>query len=394
MNIDKAGISNKILIGFSFLCMAVFGFLSSTQGVVLPVIKQQFNISFTTVGLILFFSSIGYLFATFSGGFLLRRFGYKKIMIIAFTILISTSILFFISKVFFLIIIGFFLMGFSFGFFEVAVNSLVVSLIIKNTVILMNFTHLFYGVGASIGPIYASKVVNSSFDWSMIYVFFSALLIGAIFFIFIIKFPKIKNDKNDNSIFNFSIFKDKVIWLFSIMLGLTLAVEMSISSWLVNYLTFSRNLTTKESSLYITLFFVFFTFGRLVSGFIAKKVGHFTIVIWYFIGSTITILVASLLGNSFIFLFSISGFFISVFFPVIMVIIAEKYPKSITSILGSIITFAGIIGMVLVFFIGKVNDLFGVLYSMPVIVIYSIIGLGLTIYISKMKEMAKTNEGY
>ncbi len=374
--------------------MAVFGFLSSTQGVVLPVIKQQFNISFTTVGLILFFSSVGYLFATFSGGFLLRKFGYKKIMIIAFTILISTSILFFISKVFFLIIVGFFLMGFSFGFFEVAVNSMVVSLIIKNTVILMNFTHLFYGVGASVGPIYASKVVNSSLNWSMLYVFFSILLIGVIFFILVIKFPMIKSGENDSSIFNFSIFKDKVIWLFSIMLGLTLAVEMSISSWLVNYLTFSRNLTTKESSLYITLFFVFFTFGRLVSGFIAKKVGHFTIVIWYFIGSTITILVASLLGNSFIFLFSISGFFISVFFPVIMVIIAEKYPKSITSILGSIITFAGIIGMVLVFLIGKVNDLFGVFYSMPVIVIYSIIGLGLTIYISKMKEMAKTHEGY
>lgn len=285
-------------------------------------------------------------------------------------------------------------MGFSFGFFEVAVNSLIVSLIIKNTVILMNFTHLFYGVGASIGPFYASKVVNSSLDWSMIYVIFSILLISAMFFILLIKFPRTKREKNKGSIFDFSIFKDKIIWLFSIMLGLTIAVEMSMGSWLANYLTFFRGLTTKESSLYITLFFVFFTFGRLVSGFIAKKIGHFTIIIWYFIGSVITILTASLLSNSFLILFSVSGFFISVFFPVIMVIIAKKYPKSITSILGSIITFAGIISMILVFLIGKINDLFGVLYSMPVIVIYSIIGLGLTVYISKMKEMDKTYESY
>jgi len=103
--------------------MIIFGFLSSIKGVTLPLIKEQYDISFTNSGLILFFSSVGYLASTFFGGFIIHKTGYKKVLLLSFVLIAIGSAVFSLVNEYYLIVLGYFLLGTSFGLIEVAVNS-------------------------------------------------------------------------------------------------------------------------------------------------------------------------------------------------------------------------------------------------------------------------------
>ena len=368
--------------------MAIFGFLSSTKGVALPLIKEQYNISFTNTGLILFFSSVGYLSATFMGGFLINKIGYKKILILAFITTAIGCVIFPLANNYALVVLGYGLLGLSFGLFEVSVNSLAVKIFIRNAVVLMNLTHLFYGVGASIGPIFSSYILKSGFNWSYIYLFFIAIIIISVVIIIPIKFPKIDNISNNTETNLLSNLKtlifDKKIWLFALLLGFCMSIEMGLSSWLANYLIVAKGLIVEKSSYYLTLFFVFFTLGRLVSGFIAEKIGHIKIIVIYIIGFMVVVILGLVLNDKMVFLFSVAGFFVSIFFPTIMVIIANEYKENTSQALGTIISFSAIISMTSVFIIGKVNDLIGVSYGMVLILFYGVISI-LFMYLLKRK---------
>jgi len=133
-------------------------------------------------------------------------------------------------------------------------------------------THLFYGIGASIGPTFSSYVLKLGYKWSYIYLFFIFFIFISILILIVIKFPKVdKPIKQDEKLLsNFkSLVKDKKLWIFIFLLGFCISIEMGVGSWIANYLIFAKGLVVEKSSFYLTLFFIFFTFGRLVSGFIA-----------------------------------------------------------------------------------------------------------------------------
>lgn len=364
--------------------MATFGFLSSTKGITLPIIKEQFGINYTSSGLILFFSSIGYLSATFSTGFLITKFGFKKVLIGAFSVSIGSAVVFFLSSSYALVIFGYFLMGFSFGLFEVSVNSLAVKIFIRNIVVLMNLTHLFYGVGAAIGPSYSSFIIKSGFNWSYIYLFFIAVLAFSIIAIIPVRFPAPDVTEGGSMFVNFkALMKNRKIWMFVFLLGFIMSIEMGLSSWVVNYLSVTKLVSIEKGSVYLTLFFAFMTLGRLISGFIGAKIGHIRIIFIYLAGLVVSVFFGMMLNSTFSILFSISGFFVSIFFPNIMVIISHEFKENTSQIIGTIITFAAIIGMLSVFIIGKANDLIGVGFGLSLVIAYGLISLLFLTLLSK-----------
>ncbi|MBN2851650.1 MAG: MFS transporter [Clostridia bacterium] len=364
--------------------MAIFGFLTSTKGITLPIIKEQFNINYTNSGLILFFSSIGYLSATFITGFLISKYGFKKVLIGAFSVSILAAVVFFVSKSYVFVVLGYYLLGFSFGLFEVSVNSLAVKIFIRNIVVLMNLTHLFYGVGAAIGPSYSSFIIKSGFNWSYIYLFFIIVLVLSIAAILPVTFPEPDATGGGSILVNFkALLHNRKIWMFVLLLGFIMSIEMGLSSWLVNYLSVIKLITIEKGSVYLTLFFAFLTLGRLISGFIAAKIGHIRIIFIYLSGLIVSVLLGMLLSSTYAILFSAAGFFISIFFPNIMVIISHEFKENTSQVIGTIITFAAIIGMLSVFIIGKANDLIGVGFGLCLVIVYGLISLTFLSILSK-----------
>ena len=128
-----------------------------------------------------------------------------------------------------------------------------------------------------------------------------------------------------------------------------------------------------SSSFYLSFFFITFTIGRLTGGYLAEKIGYVKIILYNTVASMILFGTGLLIGNGGAIFFSFVGFFISIMYPTLMVIIMKEFTENTGSVMGFIITFAVVINMISNWLIGKSNDLFGVYYGFASVIIYAIL---------------------
>ena len=74
----KNNLRFKHLIALVFLCMAVFGLMENIKGTLIPPIREQFGVDYSTIGLMLYISSFGYLLSTLIGGMALKNLARKR----------------------------------------------------------------------------------------------------------------------------------------------------------------------------------------------------------------------------------------------------------------------------------------------------------------------------
>lgn len=149
----------------------------------------------------------------------------------------------------------------------------------------------------------------------------------------------------------------------------------------------TRSLDIIRSTTYLTAFFITFTLGRLVGGIIADKLGYIKSLFYCALIGSIVLFGGILLGERFIFLFSITGFFVSITFPTMLVLIIREYEDKASTVIGFAITMCGILNMIGSWVIGKINDQWGVSVGMASVAISGIITCLLVLFLSKqLKE--------
>lgn len=380
------------LIIFTYLCMIAFGFTENIKGTAIPPIRAQFSINYSSVGIMLFVSTLGYITATFIGGFAADRFGQKKVLSLGFILVIIACTAFPFSKSFLVVSLLYFLLNAGFGCFDVSLNSLGAKIFTRNSAIMMNLMHLFYGLGSSAGPKYAGWLLSKNVSWGSVY-FYSLLFTSAVFlFMCFSRFPEDNHDGQDGRIPFIDIVKNKKIWLFAGLLGFCEAAELGVANWLVNFLQQIRSMNVSDSSSYLTLFFITFTAGRLVGGFLAEKLGYVKIIIYFTIAAMAVFAGGLLLGSNFAYLFSLVGFFVSIMFPTIIVIIMKEFKSGTSSVIGFIITGAAGVNMIVNFLIGKTNDIAGVGLGFASVLIYDAAILAIIFPLSRLLIFSKPEQ--
>lgn len=340
----------------AFAIMFMMGFTDGLRGPLIPGIRYTFGIDYTSVGTMLFFAGLGFLTATFFGGLLCDKYGQKKVLIFGFICIIlgiagiSNSS----SFVMFLLMMG--LLNIGLGASEISANSLVSIIFVKNQAILMNLLHFFYGVGASIGPRYSGELLNAGLSWQRIYLYALSVVGILLIYMVIVRFPERKVWDSHERVSITKVIRNKRVLLFGAALGFYVACELGISNWFVNYLTVVYRMEELKGATFLSLFFITFTAGRLVGGFIAEKLGYLKSVIIFMSGSLLLFAGGILLGEQYIFLISLCGLSFSIVFPTLVSVIIKEFKASTTSILGFAVTMGSGINMLLNWLIGMIND--------------------------------------
>lgn len=372
----------KVLILIAYLFMITLGLIETIKGAIIPSIRTEFLVEYTDIGEMLFISSLGYLVTTFFGGKAIEKYGLKKVFILGASIVIISAGLFSKVSSFYGIIGVYLLLGVGTGCFE-GINTLAAKIFVKNKAMMMNLMHLFFGAGAIIAPKYAGKFIQSEYPWTSIYLPIMILMLGILVIILFTKFPEISTDQIGESLSYKKVIKSSKPWLFAMILGLFNIMEIGLANWLVNYLQIVRSLDVAASTTYLTGFFITFTFGRLIGGIIADKTDYVK-TLFYFTGiAAIMILGGVMLGQKFIFLFSMAGFFISIIFPTMLVLVMREYTYGVSTVMGFVITMCGILTMIGNWTIGKVNDVWGVSAGMGSLGICGIIACILLLVLKK-----------
>ncbi|AIY83860.1 MAG: MFS transporter [Clostridium baratii] len=363
----KSRIISTILI---YLVMVIMAVTEGLINIFTVPLKNGFGINDTMLSIMFMCGSICYLICNYIGGMVCDKIGQKKLFLIGLIGAAITNIIQGIAPNFIVFIIAFAMIQGFLGIMAIAANTIIPILWITGQAIAMNLTHFAYGVGLSASQKLSGILITDGISWRTIYMG-SAALTFIIFVCFMfVKLPRAEETENVDRIPLKTVLQDKLIWVFFLGLGFYVVAEQGTGRWLPTFIkTNYSSFTDSKIASYVSLFFLLFTIGRLVGGFIVEKIGsQVAIKAFSFIGGVLFI-IGLLSGENGLYIVSISGFFFSIMFPTVVVVLSNTFKNSTAYITGVVISFANIINTIMNLVIGTASDAIGIskaIFIMPI----------------------------
>lgn len=364
-----------------YLLFIFFGMSMTVIGAVLPQILADFGWSYINAGIVIAASSIGYFFATFFAGYLIRLIGLRKatfsgvlIIIIGLMLFASTSAL--LPNIFFN-----FMIGVAQGVLEVAINYATTRMDTLGTGRAMNFMHGAFSVGAVVGPIIVGILNKAQMSWILIY-----RIIGAVFILFAIMtlklpFSLLQEESDADETNKTSLVRHPAYWLGFFSLLLYVGVEFGVSNWMAEYFFSVFGASTSYASFMVSLFWGGILIGRVgipvfykgdnnsalltLSGLVmAVSVIGLTIVGHIADGSNLRI-VASIFV-------ALAGLGSAVIYPTVVTFVSSAFPDDQSVAIGFAATGGGIGSFAFPFLMSNVSASHGIVAGYGIYAIFSI----------------------
>jgi FHS family L-fucose permease-like MFS transporter len=373
---------NYIIVILILLTFFVISFLTNILGALNPNVSSSYTLTETMAGFLPFAFFIAYGIMSIPSGLLVEKWGEKKMMIIAFTLAFLGALIFAIFPQFNVFVISLFTIGAGMAALQVVINPLLrVSGGEEHFAFNSVLAQLIFGLASFISPqMYTYLVTNinqgnidkpliglmtslvpQSLSWVSVYWVFAVLSILMILVIFLVKFPKVElqeDEKAGSRESYLELFKNKYVVLFFLGIFCYVGTEQGISYWmskfLSNYHGYDPDTTGADA---VSYFWGLMTIGGILGLVLMKLFDSKKILRWFTILAILCV-AAGLFAGDYIALwaFPISGFFLSVMYPVIVSLGLNSVSRHHGSFAGILMTgIAG--GAVVQILIGGLSDL-------------------------------------
>lgn len=367
---------DKSLIATFYFAFFTSGILAIMLGIIVPYIKDEYNIVYTKIGTLQAVNQIGNLIAVLLAGILPYIIGRKKSSVIfAFGVVIGFLLIIF-YKEYSILLLAFLMIGMSRGSMTTMGNTVIAEKV-KNKVKGLNFLHASFAVGAIISaPIVLFCIKYFSLGWKGGPLVVSILGSVVVFFLITSNLSNEPTKKEKENIAN--LLFDKSVIINTGILLLYLGAETSIIGWLVIYFQDTGVFSKSVASITPTLLWAMILVGRLLSASVSSKVDKNKYLLFLgalFTASFILLLlnISSVLNIASLLLigFSMSGIYPTTF--------ATMKNTSSTAVTGMSIAVASIGGILMPVIVGNVADNVGIFAGVAVISIDLILMLILMI---------------
>lgn len=374
MNTKKNNLFLIFTLFYFYFTLALF---DTTRGNFVPFFMEEFKINNTTLSLIFSLNTLGNIIGSYLGGRFCEKYGHKSAYIMGSTISTIGVLIAPFTQDVYMLGLFYFIYGIGRQFLCIGIDSMVPVLSVGYESILMNITHFMFGVGSFVGQSAYGKMLSQGISWRTIYMYIGIFFVISIVLSFAIKTPNIKV-LSEAQTERKEMYKNPLIYMFVITLTFALISESSITTWFISYMRSSYGLSPENAANYASLFFLTFALGRLVGGFILNKIGNTRGLIIFLSFAAAFILIGLQMKEKGLLLIALSGFFISITFPTLMVIISSAFKMNSSYAIGLIVTISNILYVVLFNITGALNDLIGTyraFYTAPFAIIACILML-------------------
>ena len=372
---------NYVIVLLILLTFFVISFLTNILGALNPSVSLSFSLSETMAGFLPFSFFIAYGVMSVPAGFMLEKYGEKRMMIFGFILAMIASLIFASKPTFNIFLFSLFTIGTGMAILQVVINPLLrVSGGKENYAFTSVMAQLIFGAASFISPLvyswlvtnidktsdnniflnFLSEIIPAGMSWVSIYWLFALFSLIMIVIILITRFPKVElneDEKVGTKESYLNLFKDKAVILFFLGIFAYVGVEQGISYWMSKFLQTYHGFdyeTTGASA--VANFWGLMTIGGII-GLILLKFLDSKIVLKLFTSLAIVSLFVALFASAQISLyaFQISGFFLSVMYPVIISLALNSVSKHHGAFAG--ILMSGIMGGAIVqLIIGMISD--------------------------------------
>ncbi len=394
---------NTIIVILILLIFFVISFLTNILGALNPNVSEGYGLTETMAGFLPFAFFIAYGVMSIPSGFLLQKYGEKKMIIFSFILAFLGAFGFAIFPQFNVFMISLFTIGTGMAALQVVINPLLrVAGGEKHYAFNLVIAQLVFGLASFVSPqMYSYFVTNidqgnvdkpligtltnlvpESLSWVSVYWAFGVIAIIMIVIIIFVKFPKVelKEDEKVGSKDSYlELLKNKYVILYFIGLFAYVGSEQGISYWMSKFLNNYHGIDPEVAGAdAVSYFWGLMTIGGVLGLVLLKLLDSKLVLRWFTILSMICVALG-LWGNAELALwaFPISGFFLSVMYPVIVSLALNSVSKHHGSFAGILMT--GIAGGAIVqLLIGGLSDLI----SLKVGMMFLFISLGYILSIS------------
>jgi fucose permease len=294
----------RVEIALAFAGYILLGLGGGAGGVLLPDQIAEYGLNKSVIGLLFFAFAAGYVLAGAANGWLLRLLGLRGDLVVGTAILAGSAFAAGLRPAYGLLLavtIGF---GFGSGVIDASLNAYLASLPRRTT--LLNMLHAFYGVGALIGPVLASGMLERGLSWGAVYMVFAAVA-APLTVAFALRYPRemggqgvdvvpavpgetgivdvagttgtgVAGGASDGgrpprtSVFGAAV-RHPAVLLCGLFLIVYVGVEVSLGNWAFSFLIEERGQGTLHAGWVVSGFWLGFTLGRFVLGAVAERLG-------------------------------------------------------------------------------------------------------------------------
>lgn len=279
-----------IILVIIYLSFISLGLPDSVLGTALPAIVKDWGISLSSGGLISMTVVGGTIVSSFISGYMIKRFGTWKIVLIS-CLLTGSALLGFSAapSILWLILLAIPL-GLGGGSVDTALNNYVA---LNYKAHHMNWLHSFWGVGATLGPVIMSVFLNNNGAWQGGYRTIALIQLSLALVLFLTLplwrragTPACTEDSDNYSADAkrpakpMTVFKINGVKASFLSMMLYVAVEASIGLWGSTYLIGAREFTIENAASWLAFYYGGITAGRFISGFISFKFSNVQLIRW------------------------------------------------------------------------------------------------------------------
>lgn len=372
---------NHLMVVLVMLVFFVISFLTNILGALNQKVSESFTLTETMAGLLPFAFFIAYGVMSIPFGFMVEKYGEKRIIIFAFLMAFAASLIFAVFPVFNVFIVSLFTIGAGMAALQVVINPLLrVWGGEANYAFYSVMGQLVFGLASFISPqMYSYFVVNidhgnldkplieemaklvpENMSWVSVYWAFAAIAILMGVIIFLVKFPKVElqDEEKVGSKDSFKeLIKNKYVILYFLGIFMYVGSEQGISYWLSKFLKTYHDIDPDLAGAdAVSYFWGLMTIGGILGLVLMKLFDSKQILRWFTILAMICV-AAGLFGSAGIALWAlpVSGFFLSVMYPTIVSLGLNSVAKHHGSFAGILMT--GIAGGAIVqVLIGAISD--------------------------------------
>ncbi len=373
---------NYTIVVLILVTFFVISFLTNILGALNPNVSASYTLTETMAGFLPFAFFIAYGVMSVPSGFLLEKWGEKRMMVLAFLLAFAGALIFALYPHFNVFVISLFTIGTGMAVLQVVINPLLrVAGGEEHYAFNSVLAQLIFGAASFISPqMYSyfvtnidkgntgkpfiglmSDLVAHSFSWVSVYWVFALMSILMILVIVFIKFPKVElqdDEKVGSKESYVELFKNKYVILYFLGIFAYVGTEQGISYWMSKFLQVYHGFNPETAGAdAVSYFWGLMTIGGILGLILLKLLDSKVVLRWFTVLAIIS-LATGLFGGAGIALwaFPISGFFLSVMYPVIISLGLNSVKKHHGSFAGILMT--GIAGGAIVqILIGGISDL-------------------------------------
>ena len=329
--------------------MLIFALTSAIIGPLLLPMSESFNLNLSQAGSLVSFRYQGFLLSSALIG-LLWQTSRAYLFLVGSSFLLGIALLTIgLWPVLPVVCVLLFVVGLSGGLVHTGVDTLLSEIYSEGRTKVLNLVHLFFGVGAFLGPIIVGTVLLFFGWWNLVYCLVGVGAVGLFFLFLTQNLKKIEDGLPQTQTGAWTslthLTKSAPFWLLTLGMFFYLGAEVSLVSWVPMFMAKVRNASTVTAGYTNSVFWITLLVGRLFFIYLSGKISTSRLLILAALGTTFSAIGVFSILNHVLILTSLActGFFASGIYPTILALGGHTFPKRMGMIIG-ILAAAGSLG--------------------------------------------------